>query len=414
MKQLIQKTWMVTVILCTFLSSNAYDFEADGLYYEVLSVPELTCMVVSGDVEYSGDIIIPSEVTYKDRNFKVTTICGQCFVDCKSLTSIEIGESVTIIGWEAFRGCSGLTNIIIPNSVTTIVEKAFERCTSLSQITLSNSLATIEKGVFWGCSSLKKIIIPNSVTSIEKNAFESCKGLESIELSNQLKSIGMEAFEYCESLQGISIPGSVDTIEWGFYEQKSSGYHGDLTFYGCNNLKEMKFLNGSSPLTVEYLCTDYHYNYQLDPLEIERLYIDRELNWGVYSDLPFLKELTFGPHLSKCSKDFYQYDGLTTIISYAMLPPEVSEFSNHAYMDAIVRVPKEALEDYQQAEIWKNFWNIEALEDSGVIDVKNESSSKSVIGWYNMNGRVVSEDYEGLVIVRFSDGTCKKMLNRQK
>lgn len=76
-------------------------------------------------------------------------------------------------------------------------------------------------------------------------------------------------------------------------------------------------------------------------------------------------------------------------------------------MDVSVFVPEEALEAYKADKIWGNFWN---LQISGVEDVKFDSEREE-IGRYDMNGRVVGEDYKGLVIVRFSDGSCKKMLN---
>ena len=47
---------------------------------------------------------------------------------CKSLTSINIPNSVTNIEDSAFSGCDSLTNINIPNSVTNIGDYAFSDC----------------------------------------------------------------------------------------------------------------------------------------------------------------------------------------------------------------------------------------------------------------------------------------------
>ena len=52
--------------------------------------------------EYSGNVVIPEEVTYMNETRRVTSI-----------------------GTEAFRDCSGLTSITIPNSVTSIGNYAF-------------------------------------------------------------------------------------------------------------------------------------------------------------------------------------------------------------------------------------------------------------------------------------------------
>ena len=73
----------------------AYDFEADGIYYNIISLDDKTVEVTGGS--YSGDVTIPVKVMYKDTQY-----------------------SVISIGYHAFYGCSGLTSITIPESVTSI------------------------------------------------------------------------------------------------------------------------------------------------------------------------------------------------------------------------------------------------------------------------------------------------------
>ena len=57
----------------------------------------------------SGAKVIPSEITYKETTYSVTSIGYEAFYNCSSLTSIEIPSSVTSIGSYAFGGCSSLT-----------------------------------------------------------------------------------------------------------------------------------------------------------------------------------------------------------------------------------------------------------------------------------------------------------------
>ena len=64
------------------------------------------------------------------------TIRGYSFYGCSSLTSIQIGDTVTSIGSSAFSGCSSLTSIQISDTVTSIGSSAFYGCNSLSTITL--------------------------------------------------------------------------------------------------------------------------------------------------------------------------------------------------------------------------------------------------------------------------------------
>ena len=50
----------VAAALCLMasLTASAYDFVADGIYYNILSEKDKTCEVTQGDEEYSGGHII--------------------------------------------------------------------------------------------------------------------------------------------------------------------------------------------------------------------------------------------------------------------------------------------------------------------------------------------------------------------
>ena len=80
-------------------------FEAGGIYYEIGE--NNTVSVTCGKTEYSGNIVIPNQVTYTylGTKYSVTSIGEKVFSYCRSLTSITIPNSVTSIGYCAFQGC---------------------------------------------------------------------------------------------------------------------------------------------------------------------------------------------------------------------------------------------------------------------------------------------------------------------
>ena len=147
----------------------------------------------------------------------VKVIGNVAFWGCKSLTNINIPNSVTTIGDSAFVGCESLTNINIPNSVPTIGEQAFLGCESLVNINIPNSVTTIGDSAFAFCDSLTSINIPNSVTTIGKFAFSDCDSLVNINIPNSITTIGEYAFDGCKSLVNINIPNSVTTIGKGAF-----------------------------------------------------------------------------------------------------------------------------------------------------------------------------------------------------
>ena len=150
MKAKLLLTLIVTLCVSQLWAADIDAIYVDGIYY-VLDPEGGFANVTYGDNKYSGNIIIPSEITVGESAYSVTNIRLYAFMDCSGLTSVTIPNSVTIIEDDAFLGCSSLTNITIPNSVT-----------------------SIGSGAFYGCSSLTNITIPNSVTSIGSSAFFRC------------------------------------------------------------------------------------------------------------------------------------------------------------------------------------------------------------------------------------------------
>ena len=147
----------------------------------------------------------------------VTNIGDWAFSGCSCLTSINIPNSVTCIEKGTFRCCESLVNINIPNSITSIGDYAFEECNNLKSITIPNSVTSIGESAFSGCSCLTSINIPNSVTCIEKGTFRCCGSLVNINIPNSITSIGDNAFEKCNNLKSITIPNSVTSIEEGAF-----------------------------------------------------------------------------------------------------------------------------------------------------------------------------------------------------
>lgn len=128
------KAFLVAVALFLCATVSGHDFYVNGIYYSITSSEDLTVQVSfqgskysEYDNEYSGDVVIPTKVTYDNIEYSVTSIGENAFADC-NITSVSIPNSVTNIGECAFSGCSGLKNISIPNTVTVIGRSAFECC----------------------------------------------------------------------------------------------------------------------------------------------------------------------------------------------------------------------------------------------------------------------------------------------
>lgn len=92
---------MFIAVLCTFLSASAYDFEVDGLYYDLSSLTNRTCKLTSGNSAYSGSLIIPESVNYDGLVFSVTEIDVQAFNS--KITELSIPASINTIPYGSIK-----------------------------------------------------------------------------------------------------------------------------------------------------------------------------------------------------------------------------------------------------------------------------------------------------------------------
>ena len=111
-------------------------FVVDGIYYSSLN-GNTAKVVANENVEgyYTGNVVIPSTVTYQGTTFNVVAIDDNAFDGCYDLASVVIGENVTTIGEQAFQGCSGMTSVTIGSNVASIGSKAFNYCNALTTVT---------------------------------------------------------------------------------------------------------------------------------------------------------------------------------------------------------------------------------------------------------------------------------------
>lgn len=349
----------------------------------------LKSIIISSNVETIGEYAF-YECPLKSINIpaSVKAINKAAFMNCSSLATITFskGSMLTkICGgkgflshgekyyYGAFANCTALTSIEIPANVEIIEEAAFKNCTALTTVTFENnsSLKTIcgatydysyYGGAFSDCISLISIEIPASVETIEAAAFKGCLALAKItfEKGINLKKIsggysenrntdgyfyGHGAFAKCTALTSIEIPASVEVIE-------------PEAFWNCSALITVSFEHESQLKIIQGSYEKIYVGHS--PNGYNRYYRS-----GGFRGLANLT--TFDA--SNCSQiesiepsAFYHCSKLQSVKVGTMIPPTcgIDAFSElNSY--TILTVPKESIEAYKQANEWKNFTNITAL-----------------------------------------------------
>ena len=320
-------TLLLSVLLSMVgLHAYASDIEVDGIYYYFNANSKTALVTYKGEEhdsynnEYTGAVVIPSEVTYGGEKYSVTWIGVQAFYDCTGLTSITIPNSVTSIRDMAFYNCSGLTSVTIPNSVTSIRDRAFYNCSGLTSVTIPNSVTWIGDFAFLGCSGLTSVTIPNSVTSIGWSVFQGCSGLTSVTIPNSVTSIGVEAFSGCSGLTSITIPNSVTTI-------------GNHAFLNCTCLTSITIPNSVTSIGTSafYGCTGL-------------------ISVTIPNSVTSIGDYAF----SGCS-------GLISVTELNPTPVAIGQYVFTNRTNATLYVPKGSKEAYQAANYWKEFKEIEEI-----------------------------------------------------
>lgn len=261
------------------IDSIRYSIDFDQINSD-LKVPA-RARVIQQDTNLTGDIIIPSVITYGGRNLDVISIennafrkckinsivipavdyigrsCfsesllssisvpklgpteyigDSCFYECHNLKSIKIhfGYRMPLA---CFQGCSSLTSLDLTSSshLKTLEGFCFLGCTSLESIDLPSSVTNIGSWCFSSCINLSSINIPLLVTSLPDYCFSGCMKLTSVNIPPSVTSIGSSCFSYCRTLTSINIPSTVIQI-------------GPNCFYGCRNLNFIEI-----PNSVTYL-----------------------------------------------------------------------------------------------------------------------------------------------------------------
>ena len=276
----------LAAMCCTVMNAQDVTFTAGEINYKVTG--ENTVEVAKKNPYYSGDVVIPSTVTYSNTTYNVTSIGNSAFMGCTGLTSITIQKGVTSIGFSAFRSCQKLTSVTIPEGVTSIGEEAFSNtgwyneqedglvylCNYLldlkgenqpTNIEIKDGTMTIADGALRNYFNLVSLTIPKSVTSIGDWAFRvdvlesitvdsenpvydsrnNCNaiietatntlitGCKNTIIPSDVTRIGNNAFRACTELTSVTIPSGVTHI-------------GDYAFLNCG-LTEIYVLATTPP-----------------------------------------------------------------------------------------------------------------------------------------------------------------------
>ena len=215
-----------------------------------------------------------------------------------------------------------------------------------TSLTLPSSITEIGEGAFEGCSGLTSLNLLASISEIGDFAFSDCSGLTSLNLPDGISEIGDFAFSDCSGLTSLTLPAGITEI-------------GERAFQGCSGLTSLNLPVGITSIG---------------------------------------------------ERAFWYCSGLASVYVYAEKVPKIGE-DVFKYCDAkkcILYVPKGTYDDYWLSDFGNYFENIVEFEATG-IDKTTTSTDVKEVSRYSVNGQRLVGPTKGLNIVKYRDGSVKKV-----
>ncbi|MDY4564962.1 MAG: leucine-rich repeat domain-containing protein [Alloprevotella sp.] len=218
------------------------------------------------------------------------------------------------------------------------------------------------------CSGLPSITIPNSVTTLGDCCFRDCSSLTSITIPNSVTSLGDKCFLGCSSLTAIIIPNSVTSL-------------GNQCFWDCSSLTSITIGNSVT-----------------------------SLGWRCFKGCRSLTAITIPNSVTSLGNwCFESCSRLTAIYMLPSTPPSTGEtiFSDTP-LETVYVVDEDAKTAYQAQAPWNEYEIV--VMPTGIEEVETDKTAPTIAGYYDLNGKLINGKQRGAVIVRYSDGTTRKML----
>lgn len=301
-----------------------------------------------------------------------------------SLREYAIPSSVSEIDYSAFKGCLHLKTLVLPLRLKreNVSAYIFQNCDSLYSISVdeknpylcSDGSALYNKDkseLVFVCHTVRKMSIPSSVTKIGNYAFVKCTNLTSIELPSGVTYLGSFAFDGCTNLSSITLPSNVKKIK-------------SFAFNGCKSLASVTLPSG-----VEMIHND------------------------VFNGCESLRSITLPSDLYDIGTDAFKgCTGLTSIYAFMEKPCKIQEttFDNETKINATLYVPKGSLLDYWDDNQWKKFMNIEEFDATSIGSLNTNANDVQEVSRYSDNGQRLNSPAKGLNIVKYNNGTVKKIM----
>ena len=312
----------------------------------------------------------------------------------------------------------------------TIESLRFRDCKNLTYLVLPDVLQRIEKGAFGGCTGLTTISLPAGLEYMY-GAFHGCTGLTSIYANMPAPLQDAYSFEGVDKSHCyLYVPkGSLDAYrqdeEWGRFPYiaglERDPATGLVSLDICpNGYRDYELIDAAMRDKVKSLKISGSVYFDFINQYLSRNLQNLDLKDANVTDLPYcglnacqaLTTISLPADLRFIDKGFLSSClNLKTIYAYMPDPNALTYVDNFYYgsREWTLYVPKGTKNAYQNSEAWRYCKEIIEMETSGIDSVILNPDAKEV-SRYSVNGQRLAVPVKGLNIVKYSDGSARKVV----
>ena len=345
---------------------------------------KLTGNLNDTDVQYLEEMI--REAALQELNLKdaqLYTIESLRFRDCKNLTYLVLPDVLQRIEKEAFGGCTGLTTISLPAGLE-YMYAAFPDCTGLTSIYANMPTPLQDAYSFYGLDK------SNCYLYVPKGSLDAYR-----------QDWEWGRFPYIAGLEEEPATGLVSL------DICPNGYR-DYELIDAEMRDKVKSLKISGSVYFDFI--NQYLSGNLQNLDL----IDANVTDLPYCGLDACQDLTtisLPAGLRSIDKGFLSNcRNLRTIYAY-MPDPNALIYEDNFYYESrewTLYVPKGMKNAYQNSK-WRYCKEIIEMETSGIDSVILNPDAKEV-SRYSADGQRLAVPVKGLNIVKYSDGTARKVV----
>lgn len=415
-------TSLLSLLLLT-IATYAYDFEYNGLYFNITSPTDKTVEITKGDDNYGFEnISLPSTVTYKGVDFNVTKIGDYAF-DHAIIGAMTIPASIKAIGFRAFYTTSAYNHpsyYIMFNGDISIDSEAFNCSWYCNFIFTQKNAPTItgnpDHNTLINTEPIMCIRQDADVSSFMSFAYRGSviQYEDTIDVSF-LKSLAQNQFKINAgngnfSIKSLVAPYTAELNEtWIYYDKSDPDFDYDkidkttITLPLVTTYKDRTFqVNSFSPDTERNLF------YDIETVIIPEGFKAMKGNVGNCSTL---KKIILPSTLEELTKTFIDCPNLETVISNIEAPFETDAFNtNIISLFTTLYVPDNSIDNYKTTPSWNQFSSIQPLSASSVFQPSIDVTELDGVMYYTLDGRQIEKAQKGINLVRYKNGRVSKLI----